>query len=164
MTFLLSLFPHGWQHYLLGGLLIGTGVALLFVFTGRVGGMSSVLSSTWSFVVQRPFFQQARFVGSRGWRLVYALGLIVGAFVWWVTLGQQAPQATGVPVWQLVLGGFVAGYGARLGNGCTSGHGICGLGSLQLPSLYAVLTFMATAFITANVLAALTGVGTGGQP
>lgn len=164
MNALLSLFPHGWQHYLLGGLLIGTGVALLFVFTGRVGGMSTVLSSTWSFVVQRPFFQQARFVGSRGWRLVYALGLIVGAFVWWVTLGQQTPQATGVPVWQLLLGGFVAGYGARLGNGCTSGHGICGLGSLQLPSLYAVLTFMATAFITANGLAALTGVGTGGQP
>jgi len=164
MTSLLSLFPHGWQHYLLGGLLIGSGVALLFVFTGRVGGMSSVFSSTWSFVVHRPFFQQARFVGSRGWRLVYALGLILGAFVWWMTLGQQAPQATGVPAWQLLLGGFVAGYGARLGNGCTSGHGICGLGSWQLPSLYAVLTFMATAFITANGLAALSGLSGGGQP
>jgi hypothetical protein len=47
----------------------------------------------------------------------------------------------------------LVGYGARLGNGCTSGHGICGLGSLQLPSLGAVLTFMATAFITANLMA-----------
>jgi uncharacterized membrane protein YedE/YeeE len=62
-------------------------------------------------------------------------------------------ESTTVPVWQLVIGGFFVGYGARLGNGCTSGHGICGLGSLQLPSLYAVLTFMATAFITANVAA-----------
>lgn len=50
-------------------------------------------------------------------------------------------------------GGFFVGYGARLGNGCTSGHGICGLRSLQLPSLLAVLTFMATAFLTANLAA-----------
>ena len=53
----------------------------------------------------------------------------------------------------MLLGGALVGYGARLGNGCTSGHGICGLGSLQLPSLGAVLTFMATAFMTANLLA-----------
>jgi uncharacterized membrane protein YedE/YeeE len=155
MNSLLAFFPHGWSHYVLGGLLIGTGVGLLFVFTGRVGGMSTVFSSTWSFVMQRPFFQQARFVGSRTWRLVYALGLVLGALLWWVTLADQAPQTTRVPAWQLLVGGFWVGYGARLGNGCTSGHGICGLGSLQLPSLYAVLTFMATAFITANGLAAL---------
>ena len=65
-------------------------------------------------------------------------------------------QHTSVPVWQLLVGGFLVGYGARLGNGCTSGHGICGLGSLQLPSLGAVLTFMATAFMTANLLALTT--------
>ena len=47
---------------------------------------------------------------------------------------------------------MLVGYGARLGNGCTSGHGICGLGSLQLPSLGAVLTFMATAFLVANLV------------
>lgn len=153
MTLFHSLFPHGWQHYLLGGLLIGAGVALLFVCTGRVGGMSSVFSSTWSYVVQRPFFQQPRFVGTRGWRLVYALGLVLGAAVWWLGLAGGASQSTGLPPWQLLLGGFFVGYGARLGNGCTSGHGICGLGSLQWPSLLAVLTFMATAFLTANLFA-----------
>ncbi|MBY0464452.1 MAG: YeeE/YedE family protein [Burkholderiales bacterium] len=153
MTTTLTLFPHGWQHYLLGGLLIGTGVALLYVLTGRIGGMSTVFSSTWSYVVNRPFFQQPRFVDSRGWRLVYALGLVLGAAVWWLGLADAAPQSTGLPVWQLVLGGFFVGYGARLGNGCTSGHGICGLGSLQVPSLFAVLTFMATAFLTANLFA-----------
>jgi len=148
-----SLFPLGWQHYLLGGILIGTGTALLFVLTGRIGGMSTVFSSTWSFVVRRPFFQQARFVGSRGWRLVYALGLVVGALVWWLGFAGGAAQTTQVPPWQLLVGGFLVGYGSRLGNGCTSGHGICGLGSLQLPSLMAVLTFMATAFLTANLAA-----------
>ena len=60
MNLTLSLFPLGWQHYLLGGLLVGTGTALLFVLTGRIGGMSTVFSSTWSYVVQRPFFKQAR--------------------------------------------------------------------------------------------------------
>jgi uncharacterized membrane protein YedE/YeeE len=149
----LNLFPNGWQHYLAGGLLIGAGVALLFAFTGLVGGMSTVFTSTWSFVVQNRFFQQLRFTESRIWRLVYALGLVLGAWLWWRTLGQQAPQHSAVPVWQLLLGGFLVGYGARLGNGCTSGHGICGLGSLQWPSLLAVLTFMASAFATANLIA-----------
>lgn len=153
MTISLSLFPLGWQHYLLGGVFIGAGTALLFVLTGRIGGMSSVFSSTWSFLVQRPFFQQERFVGSRGWRLVYGAGLVLGALVWWLGFAGGAAQATSVPAWQLLVGGFLVGYGARLGNGCTSGHGICGLGSLQLPSLMAVLTFMATAFMTANLAA-----------
>jgi len=153
MDLTLSLFPLGWQHYLLGGVLIGTGVALLFVLTGLVGGMSTVFSSTWSFVVQRPFFQQARFTDSRNWRLVFALGLVLGALLWWLVLAHGAPQTTDVPAWRLLLGGFLVGYGARLGNGCTSGHGICGLGSLQWPSLLAVLTFMATAFLTANLAA-----------
>lgn len=148
-----TLFPLGWQHYLLGGLLVGLGTALLYVWTGRVGGMSTVFSSSWSWLVQRPYFQAARYVQTRGWRLVYAAGLIVGALVWWLGWTDGTPLATGVPAWQLLLGGFFVGYGARLGNGCTSGHGICGLGSLQLPSLYAVLTFMATAFLTAHLAA-----------
>jgi len=148
-----SLFPLGWQHYLLGGLFIGIGAALLFVLTGRIGGMSTVFSSTWSYLVRRPFFQQGRFVDSRDWRLVYALGLILGALVWWLGFAGGVRETTTVPVWQLLVGGFFVGYGSRLGNGCTSGHGICGLGSLQWPSLMAVLTFMATAFLTANLVA-----------
>lgn len=150
------LFPLGWQHYLLGGLTIGAGVALLYLCNGWVGGMSSVFSSTWSYVLKRPFFQQDRLVSTRAWRLIYALGVVLGAGVWRLALADGQAQHTSVPVWQLLLGGFLVGYGARLGNGCTSGHGICGLGSLQLPSLGAVLTFMATAFLTANVLALAT--------
>ncbi|QBK06654.1 hypothetical protein DW355_16235 [Hylemonella gracilis] len=150
-----TLFPTGWGHYLAGGLLVGTGTALLFVYTGRIGGMSSVFSSTWSWLVRRPYFQTARYLETRGWRLVYAAGLIVGALVWWLGFSDGVPLSTQVPAWQLLLGGFFVGYGARLSNGCTSGHGICGLGSLQLPSLGAVLIFMATAFLTANAFARL---------
>ncbi len=150
-----TLFPFGWQHYLLGGLTIGAGVALLYLFNGWVGGMSTVFSSTWSFVSRKTFFRQARLVESRHWRLVYAAGVVLGALVWRFALNDGVATSTGVPIWQLLLGGFLVGYGARLGNGCTSGHGICGLGALQLPSLGAVLTFMATAFLTANLLGGL---------
>ncbi|MBK6485393.1 MAG: YeeE/YedE family protein [Gemmatimonadetes bacterium] len=149
--------PFGWTHYLVGGVFIGVGVALLFVLTGLVGGMSTVYSTTWSFVVRRPFFQQPKLTGSRDWRLAYAAGLVLGALAWWLLFGDGARVAVTIPAWRLVVGGILVGYGARLSRGCTSGHGICGLGSLQLPSLVAVLTFMATAILTANVAARLLG-------
>ena len=64
---------------------------------------------------------------------------------------------TGISAWQLLVGGFLIGFGARLAQGCTAGHGICGLASLQLPSLLAVLTFMATAIAVAQLLAYVQG-------
>jgi uncharacterized membrane protein YedE/YeeE len=150
-------FPHGIETYLIGGIVLGLGVALLFVTTGLIGGMSTVFSSSWSYVSSAPFFQQARLIGSRQWRLWYAAGLIIGALLYFSTFTSGVPFITQVSWWQLLAGGFLVGFGARLANGCTSGHGICGLGSLQLPSLLAVLTFLATAFVTANVVLALGG-------
>lgn len=151
------LFPFGWTHYLVGGVFIGLGVALLYLLTGLVGGMSTVYSSSWSFVVRRPFFQQPKLAGSRDWRLAYAAGLVLGALVWWLLFGNGVRVAVTIPPWQLLVGGVLVGYGARLSRGCTSGHGICGLASLQLPSLVAVLTFLATAMLTANITARLLG-------
>lgn len=151
-----TLFPAGMAHYVVGGLLIGTGVSVLFIFTGRVGGMSGVFSAVWSYVSRLPYFQQAQFTASRGWRLLYALGLIIGAAVWLLFNGAGA-VTTHLPWWQLALGGFIGGYGARLGNGCTSGHGICGLAFLKLDSLLAVLVFLTTAIVTAHMVASLGG-------
>jgi hypothetical protein len=152
-----SLFPLGWLHYLAGGLLVGAGISLLFVLTGLIGGVSTVFSSTWSWVSGHAFFQQARLTGSRRWRVVYSLGLIAGAFAWWLAYGPPGGVVTSVPAWQLLAGGFLAGFGARLSNGCTSGHGICGMASLQLPSVLAVLTFVATAMLVAHAVAYVGG-------
>lgn len=152
-----ALFPLGLGHYLAGGLIIGLGVSLLFLGTGLIGGMSTVFSSTWSFVSRLPFFAQPRFVDSRGWRLVYAAGLILGAAIWWLVAGQEPGYRISISWWQLAVGGFVAGFGARMSNGCTSGHGICGMGSLQAPSLLAVLNFLATAMIAARLVLAVGG-------
>ena len=150
---MLSLFPHGFSHYLIGGLLIGSGVALLYFLSGKVGGMSTFFSAAWSWICRHPGFQQASLTNSRTWRLAYAIGLILGAALCtqFVDLGALAPdfplQTTLSPV-ILLAGGFLVGFGARLGKGCTSGHGICGMASLQWPSLLAVLTFLGTAFVT----------------
>jgi uncharacterized membrane protein YedE/YeeE len=153
----MTFFPFGWAQYLLGGLCIGAGVVFLYTTTGLVGGMSSVYSSTWSYVLDRPFFQQARLRNSRAWRLAYAAGLIVGAATWWSLFGGGTRVAVTIPWWQLFGGGLLVGYGARLSRGCTSGHGICGLASLRLPSLLAVLTFMGMAIVTANITARFGG-------
>ena len=146
-----ALFPLGWAHYLAGGLLLGAGMSLLFVSTGLIGGMSTVFTTVWSFFSQAPYFQEGRFVSSRGWRLVYAAGLVLGAFLWLATMGEAF--RTQVPAWQLLAGGFLAGFGARLSNGCTAGHGICGMASLQPASILSVATFLATAMITARLVA-----------
>jgi uncharacterized membrane protein YedE/YeeE len=147
-------FPHGVWHYLAGGLLIGAGVAFIFVFTGAVSGMSSVFSTTWSFVASRPFFQQRRFLRTRVWRLVLAAGLVIGAAAWRIWLGADEPLVTHVQWPRLLAGGFLAGLGARMSGGCTSGHGICGLASFQLSSLLAVVTFLVTAIVVAHVMLA----------
>lgn len=149
-----SLFPLGYAHYLAGGLLLGAGMSLLFAGTGLLGGMSTLFTAAWSWVSKAPHFREARFVSSRGWRLAYALGLVIGAAAW-AFASPAGIAVTQVPAWQLLAGGFVAGFGARLANGCTAGHGICGLASLRLPSLVAVLVFLATALLTANLVWAL---------
>ncbi len=149
-----TLFPLGLAHYITGGLLIGLGVSLLFVLTGLVGGMSSVYSAVWSFFSKASFFQQEKHFKTRQWRLVYAAGLILGAFIW-LSFSGSGMVVTSVSWERLALGGFIAGFGARLGNGCTSGHGICGVASLSLPSVLAVLVFLSAAIITAQLIASL---------
>ena len=144
------LFPNGVMHYLVGGLLLGAAVSFAFAAAGLITGMSSVFSSTWSWFSQAPYFRQARFRDSRSWRLALALGLVLGGalYLW---IGGE-PFQTQVAPWRLALGGIIAGFGARMSNGCTSGHGICGMSSLQLPSILSVITFLATAMITANLV------------
>ena len=151
-----SLFPQGIAHYLAGGLLIGAGMSLLYVVAGLIGGASTLFTSTWSYVSSLPHFQQPRIVGSRHWRLVYAVGMLLGGALFVLVSGRPA-FVTGVPAWQLLVGGFVAGFGARLSNGCTSGHGVCGIALLKPQSLLAVLTFLATGILTAHLVRQLGG-------
>lgn len=149
----MQFFPNGLERYLIGGLLIGSGVALLFLTTGRQGGVSTFFSAAWSWLTRMPFFQQSAFRDTRQWRLIYSLGLLLGGSLYFL-LGLPL-EASHLPTWKLVVGGLLIGFGARLGGGCTSGHGICGMASLSGGSLLMVCTFLGTAIVTAMSLAAL---------
>lgn len=140
-------FPDGVRDYLLGGLLIGLGVAWIFVSTGIRAGASGVLTATLSFVLRSPTFDAMR--SERGWRLVFSAGLVIGAALF--TCFHERFM-TEVDWWRLAVGGFLVGLGTRACRGCTSGHGICGLGSMNRFSLVHVLVFMAVAIATAQIV------------
>jgi uncharacterized membrane protein YedE/YeeE len=92
------------------------------------------------------------------WRVVFLVGVVGGAGVYYALFGNAPVARASFPVWLLVVAGFLVGYGTSLGNGCTSGHGVCGLGRLSLRSLVATLTFLLAAIITTFVVRHLMGV------
>jgi len=101
--------------------------------------------------------QQPSLVDSRVWRLACALGLIIGAMLWAHYFNPAIYLSNGISPLQLLIGGTLVGFGSRLSNGCTSGHGICGISSLSLPSLVAVMIFMGFAITTALIMSLLNG-------
>ena len=147
-----ALFPNGITTYLIGGVLIGLGVAVIYLGTGIIVGASTSLESTLSYFSSLERFQ--KYVNSRDWRLVFTLGLVAGAAVYAVLI-QQGIWTTQVQWWRLFGGGVLVGIGTRVGGGCTSGHGVCGVGSLSATSLVNVATFLLVAIGTAQVVAAL---------
>ena len=169
-----ELFPNGISRYAVGGLLVGLGTVLIYIGTGIPAGASTFLESTLSYVSSQSRFQQ--YVASRDWRLVFTAGIILGAFVFAATVqsgvvssslyqagstGQLYEVAgvtlwtTDVQPWRLFFGGILVGIGTRIGKGCTSGHGVCGVGSASKTSLVGVATFLTVAIGTAQVVAAL---------
>lgn len=127
---------------LLGGLTIGAASVLLLIGLGRIAGISGITFG----LMDRPNWNAANL-----WRVGFVLGLVLAGWLW--TQAAHTPLAPArvenVPL--LVVSGLLVGWGTSLGSGCTSGHGVCGLGRLSLRSLAAVLTFMATGAITVYV-------------
>jgi uncharacterized membrane protein YedE/YeeE len=146
------MFPLGIEPYLIGGIIIGIGVSLVYLTTGLHATQSSFLTTTLSWFSKRFHFQKERNIKERNWRVVLATGLIVGALIHTLTLSPTGFWTTSVQLWRLFLGGLLVGFGTRLSRGCTSGHGISGLASKSKPSLYVVLVFMGVAIVTANIV------------
>ena len=151
------MFPLGVFPYMAGGVLIGIGVSHIYIATGLHATQSSFFSTTLSYFSKRPYFQQKQYLDSRGWRITFAMGVILGAFIYTITVSPEGFFTTSVQWWRIALGGFLVGFGTRLSKGCTSGHGISGLASLSTTSLYAVITFLAVGILTAMVVQALGG-------
>ena len=146
------MFPLGIEPYLVGGLIIGIGVSLIYLVTGLHATQSSFFTTTLSWVSKRKNFQKNSNIKERGWRLTLATGLVIGALIQTLTLSQTGFWTTSVQLWRLVLGGLLVGFGTRLSSGCTSGHGISGLASLSKTSLYSVIVFMGVAIVTASIV------------
>jgi uncharacterized protein len=140
--------PPPLEYAVSGGLLIGAAAALLLLLTGRIAGMSGMLATVVRIADAGP-----------PWRLAtaFVLGLPLGTFL--ASTFVRRPDVlitSSVPL--LIVAGLLVGFGTRLGNGCTSGHGVCGIGRLSFRSIAATLTFMAmaaaTVFVTRHVLGA----------
>jgi uncharacterized membrane protein YedE/YeeE len=149
-------FPRGILPYLVGGILVGLGVAIIYVATGIIAGASTFLDTTLSYLSDVDRFNRFDYRQSRGWRLVFTAGIVSGGALWGLVLAPDpGVWTTGVQWWRLLGGGFLVGLGTRLGKGCTSGHGVCGVGSLSGTSIVNVATFLAVAIGVAQVIQAL---------
>ena len=125
---------------LIGGALICLAAVLLLALVGRVAGISGILNGA---IEQRD---------GRAWRWSFLLGLVGGAALWFALSSGVSPPRIGFPLPWLIAAGLLVGFGTRLGSGCTSGHGICGLARLSKRSLMAVVAFMGTGIATVFVL------------
>lgn len=123
---------------LLGGALIGASAVMLMAAQGRIAGVSGIA------VRLLPPYADSEFAG----RLAFILGVVVAPLVVLLATGEApVPNIEAGPV-LLAFAGLLVGFGSVWGNGCTSGHGVCGLSRLSVRSLVATLTFMATAMAT----------------
>ena len=133
--------PQAWLSALAGGMLIGLAAAMLMLFSGRVAGISGVLGGL---VFDRK-------PGDTTWRSVFIVGLLIGPVI---AASAGLTRAVTMPTsWLLIAAaGLLVGYGTRLGNGCTSGHGICGMARFSKRSFVATATFMGFGFITVFIV------------
>ena len=132
---------------LLGGMLIGLAAVLLLLANGRIAGISGIVGGLLT-----------RATADMGWRVAFVAGLWLGGIVYWLVRGEvfAVQLAAAWPV--MLIAGLLVGFGTRMGGGCTSGHGVCGLGRMSARSLVAVIVFMAAGMISAFIVRHLLGV------
>ncbi|MEO8156999.1 MAG: YeeE/YedE thiosulfate transporter family protein [Betaproteobacteria bacterium] len=132
---------------LLGGLLIGGSATLLLWLNGRIAGISNIASGIF-----------ARKPGDLSWRLLFLGGLVAGAGAYYLLFGDMPLPRANFPAWLLGAAGLLVGFGTCMGSGCTSGHGVCGLGRMSLRSLVATAVFLVIGIITTYVVRHVFGV------
>lgn len=125
---------------LAGGVGIGVAAAIMVLWLGRIAGISGIVGA----LLQRATWRQT---SQWGWRLAFVLGLLAAPLLWqwWAPLPQV--QMPSQPL-LIIAAGLLVGMGTRMGSGCTSGHGVCGLSRRSWRSLVATLVFMATGVMT----------------
>lgn len=123
---------------IIGGILIGLSAAVLLLFNGQIAGISGIYGR----LVQFEY-------SMRHWRIAFLIGLLLPTF--FLLFNDSEPTKT-VNVGTLAVAGFLVGIGTSISNGCTSGHGICGMANLSRRSFFATILFMTSAFITVFII------------
>lgn len=132
---------------LIGGLLIGLASTLLLLANGRIAGISGILGG---------LVTPSR--GDTAWRTAFIGGLLLGGLGYLLVNGGMQMELEVSWPW-MILAGFIVGFGTRLGSGCTSGHGVCGVGRMSQRSIVAMFTFMGVAGATVYVIRHIIGAG-----
>lgn len=167
MLILHDLEPLPWA---VAGAALGAITLLLLWLTNRRLGISSGFEDLCALVLRTPYFQRSELTRARAWRLPFVGGLLVGGFVSAATSGGFSPfwdlgmfdarigwGPAGKLAW-MFGGGLLIGFGTRLADGCTSGHGIFGVSNLERPSIEATLSFLLAGIVTSNLVYRLAGV------
>jgi uncharacterized membrane protein YedE/YeeE len=123
---------------LLGGLMLGVGASLLLIFSGKIAGISGIVA----YLINPNNSDRKETV----WRALFFIGLISAGLVYQL-FAALPPVTINANNSTLIVAGLLVGFGSRMGSGCTSGHGICGLSRLSLRSLVATLSFMLSGFV-----------------
>ena len=133
---------------LLGGALIGLSAVVLFAAHGRIAGISGIVSRILPPLVDKTGLPQG---------IIFLVGLLLAAPIWFLVTGAAPVQVVSSNRPLLVIAGLLVGFGSVMGNGCTSGHGVCGISRGSARSIAATMTFMATAFVTVFALRHVVG-------
>jgi uncharacterized protein len=134
---------------LLGGALIGLGAVVLLLWNGRIAGITGIISG----VLDRNPRAEVP------WRVAFLLGLLIGGGLLHVLFPAAHVSTLARPLVVVAIAGLLVGFGARFGSGCTSGHGVCGIGRLSPRSIVATVTFMLAGMVMVAVFTRLLGGG-----
>jgi uncharacterized membrane protein YedE/YeeE len=126
---------------LLGGAIIGLATGVLLWFDGQVAGIHGIINSA----------MEPKADG-RGWRLLFIAGLLLGGVIYFGAGGDSFELRTDTAWPILAVSGFLVGFGTRMGGGCTSGHGVCGIGRGSIRSILATAIFIVSGIVTVTVL------------
>ena len=131
---------------LLGGIMIGAASIGLLATLGRIAGVSGI---AWGALVGP----------DRDWRVLFVVGLVAGGALAHTAFGKTMPAVPDGPLWLTCLAGLLVGVGTRMGSGCTSGHGVCGIGRRSFRSVIATGTFMGAGIVTVYTVRHVLGFG-----
>lgn len=123
-----------WESFI-GGTLLGLSASLLMLFSGKIAGISGIINGLLNTQDNE-----------RSWKALFVVGMVL-SFLLVEPFAYLIPDTSGKNVLQVLIAGLLVGFGTRLGNGCTSGHGIVGMGRFSKRSIYATLTFMGVAVL-----------------